>query len=474
MAFPMNRIFALAAFVLLLALPSGFLFEILPEPRDRASRDARARHEAALTEGGTLAEGVLALWREQAETALRTPLPLALPYAERLSLPAGIDPGSAQAFELRLAPPDVLHVVTAVGEGARGGLLVDVLQERGALGAERIASFGSEGRHSRPLDVRWVPPVAGDYLVRVQPLVGSVGAFGFALARRPPLDFPVATDALDAVRSLFGDARDGGRREHHGIDIFAARGTPVLAAADGVVARVGNSARGGLHVWQRAEDHTGRSIGSLYYAHLDTVATLAGTRVARGDVLGTVGNTGNARTTPPHLHFGLYQRFRGPVDPLPYVGRARVPETTVGTGHVLAPWLAVASPALNLRSGPETTFDIVGQLAGGALVGVLGVSGDWVRVRTHALGVAPLEGFVSRALLEPPASVSLVLAEEATLLAAPAPGAPELARLAPGTGLEAVGTFGAHRLVVTKGGRRGWLALPSSSGAPEEESLPDG
>jgi murein DD-endopeptidase MepM/ murein hydrolase activator NlpD len=98
------------------------------------------------------------------------------------------------------------------------------------------------------------------------------------------------------------------------VDIFARRGTPVLAAGSGIVTRVGTNGLGGKVVWiarpTRGEAH--------YYAHLDRQLVTVGTRVQEGDVIGFVGNTGNARFTPPHLHFGIYTSG-GAVDPLPYI-----------------------------------------------------------------------------------------------------------------------------------------------------------
>ena len=109
------------------------------------------------------------------------------------------------------------------------------------------------------------------------------------------------------MTSSFGAERDGGQREHHGIDILAPRGAPVLSAGDGVVSSVAVTDIGGKVVWvlDPARDL------SLYYAHLDSQGVSPGTRVRAGDALGTVGNTGNARTTVPHLHFGIYRPARG-------------------------------------------------------------------------------------------------------------------------------------------------------------------
>ena len=89
----------------------------------------------------------------------------------------------------------------------------------------------------------------------------------------------------------------GGTGKHQGTDIFAARGTPVVAVEDGTITKIGRNTYGGNRIWLN---------GSYYYAHLDGYAPgmRVGAKVKAGDVIGYVGNTGDARTTPPHLHFG--------------------------------------------------------------------------------------------------------------------------------------------------------------------------
>ena len=162
------------------------------------------------------------------------------------------------------------------------------------------------------------------YILRIQPELLRGGMLTIGQRTVAALTFPVSGRTAAAVRSVFRDPRDNNTREHHGIDIFAPRNTPVLAAADGVVSRVGTNDLGGNVVW--VWDAHRRQ--SYYYAHLERQAVTAGARVRAGDVVGYVGNTGNARTTPPHLHFGIYQRGEGPIDPLPFVHGARGPEVT--------------------------------------------------------------------------------------------------------------------------------------------------
>jgi len=153
----------------------------------------------------------------------------------------------------------------------------------------------------------------GTYLLRLQPELFRTGNYNLAISVGPSLIFPVSGEKA-RVGSFWGESRDGGKRRHEGIDIFASKRTPVVAAADGVVTGVKEEGLGGKTVWLRP---TGQDF-TLYYAHLDKQLVQTGQFVKKGDVVGLVGNTGNARHTPSHLHFGVYT-FKGPIDPFPFV-----------------------------------------------------------------------------------------------------------------------------------------------------------
>lgn len=130
----------------------------------------------------------------------------------------------------------------------------------------------------------------------------------------PPIVFPVVGE--HSFRNDFGAPRDGGRRQHMGVDIFADKLTPVVAVADGTVELMGIGRLAGQYIALR-HDNGWRSM----YMHLnnDTPGTddgLAigfarglreGMHVTAGTLIGFVGDSGNAETTPPHLHFELHQ-----------------------------------------------------------------------------------------------------------------------------------------------------------------------
>lgn len=126
-----------------------------------------------------------------------------------------------------------------------------------------------------------------------------------------PMSVAVPVDGVkrSALRDSWHAPRSGGRR-HEGIDIFAKRGTPVRATTEGIVLRTSTNGLGGQAVWT-----LGPGGQRHYYAHLDRFADVrSGQRIVAGTVLGYVGTTGNARRTPPHLHYGIYTR-RGPINP---------------------------------------------------------------------------------------------------------------------------------------------------------------
>jgi len=107
-------------------------------------------------------------------------------------------------------------------------------------------------------------------------------------------------------QTSYGNTFGAGRADvgwHHGEDIFAPLGAPVLAVADGMVFSVGWNRLGGWRLW--LVDRRGNQ---FYYAHLSAFAPAAfnGNRVKAGAVLGFIGNSGDAQGTPYHLHFEIH------------------------------------------------------------------------------------------------------------------------------------------------------------------------
>ncbi|WP_425456043.1 M23 family metallopeptidase [Cognatilysobacter terrigena] len=178
-----------------------------------------------------------------------------------------------------------------------------------------------ETRHYAPLARRVLILVAAGCVAALigvwawrQPFMAVPRAIA-ALQREPaPMHVPVPVLGV-APRSI-ADTWNAARppnRHHQGVDIFARRGTPVTSATRGLVIAIRDQGLGGRQVWvlgPGGERH--------YYAHLDAWDRdlHVGDLIRAGTQLGIVGDTGNARGTPPHLHYGIYTA-NGAVNPWP-------------------------------------------------------------------------------------------------------------------------------------------------------------
>lgn len=256
------------------------------------------------------------------------------------------------------------------------------------------------------------------------------------------------------IQSFFGDPRDGGRRRHEGVDVFAPRGTNVLAVTDGVVRRVGTRDLGGniVLLWDEKRNL------SYYYAHLDAQYVVNGQRVLVGDPLGAVGNTGNAVTTPPHLHFGVYEpRFRA-VDPWNFIKPGRgAPDEPME--------LDIDAGSFVRTVGGIPSDGALEAVEPGTILRVRGVGPETVRaVLPHGSGTFE----VGYSDIEPAgAADSTVEAGDETyigvnpddpyLYSKPEPQGERIAQLQPSEAVSLLGINGSFLYVETPAGARGWM-----------------
>lgn len=129
------------------------------------------------------------------------------------------------------------------------------------------------------------------------------------------IEMPVVGVQPEDLVNSFGASRDGGRRRHRGIDIFAPKGTPVVAVSDGQISFIGTESKAGKCLWLVNDAGV-----SFFYAHLDKWASglHEGQSVRAGDVVGYVGRTGNARHSSHHLHFAIHRESQA-VNPYSYL-----------------------------------------------------------------------------------------------------------------------------------------------------------
>jgi peptidoglycan LD-endopeptidase LytH len=350
--------------------------------RDAMTEPATAheRYGQALIAAGLDSTALGRDWLNASDSALRAPLGTRLPAREQ----GAYAPSEARAVAYRVSLRDGQRLqVRLRSDGLPARLYLDLYE----VTTDSVRPFV----HRATADTAPFTDSTGTYhvlshearrdaemIVRLQPELLRAGRYELTLEAEPSLMFPVLGHGNRAIQSFFGVERDAGRRVHHGIDIFAPRGTPVLAATDGVVRSTEPNNLGGKVVWLL--DTLRRQ--SLYYAHLDGHAVVAGQAVRRGDTLGFVGNTGNARTTAPHLHFGIYRRGDGPIDPLAHVRLISATPPAIGADISRLGTRGVVGVAnATLREAPSTTSAALREVPDDTFVQIMGVSDRWYRVQ---------------------------------------------------------------------------------------------
>jgi Peptidase family M23/Chitinase class I len=193
--------------------------------------------------------------------------------------------------------------------------------------------------------------------------------------------FPIPLPHAASFADDWHACRDGCGRRHKGNDIFAAEGAPEVAVESGVIAKVDNTddGLGGLSMWL-----AGDSGSAYYYAHNSANLVVRGQRVARGQVIGRVGHTGNARTTPSHVHFQINRCGElssdepCTVDPRPHL--LAWPQGMVDGGADTVGWYRPSDAQFRLRSEAGPTLPRVRSGSDPrveAPAGELPVAGDW-------------------------------------------------------------------------------------------------
>lgn len=282
-----------------LLLVSIILFTACEDEKVPIAFKPRNDHEAyqhALKQANLLNTALGEDWSSLAKSSLEAPISISSPYEEAIY----VDEKEATALGYRFSVKKGQKVQVKITKLSQVGLraFVDLFRVDENKTFRHVASADSI-----ELLLGFEPRKDADYVLRFQPELLRGGQFKITIENVPSLSFPVAGKTASAIQSFWGADRDGGRRSHEGVDIFAARGTPIIAPTDGYIRTAGKRGIGGNVVWL----YDSKRSQSLYFAHLNEILVEKGDRIKLGDTLGTVGNTGNARTTPPHLHFGIYQ-----------------------------------------------------------------------------------------------------------------------------------------------------------------------
>ncbi len=309
-------------------------------------------------------------WLKAADKPFENQIKVRLPYQEAFVISDTKPDALGYRFDVKRGQKVLVELKLLVEDTTR--VFIDLFRvENDSLNEFRqVASADSS------FQLAFQPRRDASYLLRLQPELLRGGDFSISIENVPTLEFPVAGKNKRAILSFFGDPRDGGRREHHGVDIFAKRHTPIIAPVKGTIRFVGTRGLGGKVVWL----YDYKTGNSLYFAHLHEQLVERYQTVNPGDTIGTVGNTGNARFTPPHLHFGIYRN--GPVDPYNFIvpeypkPPAFVPDTTLlGKEVILAKDVFLKSEMRRQASNLDT-------LNSNEQVKVVAVNHRYVRVQS--------------------------------------------------------------------------------------------
>ncbi|HZH02672.1 MAG TPA: M23 family metallopeptidase [Myxococcaceae bacterium] len=434
--------------VVVLALVPAVPTETVAAPRfPWSSSSPHERYAESLKAARLDATALGRAWATASAQALKAPAAVNAPFRET----GYCAPDQATAFGYRfpLQQGQRIRAVIAPESDAPVQMFVDLFKAAGRAGAEpeRVTQADSGA-----LELTAEARESGDYLLRIQPELLRGVRFTVTVEVLPSLTFPLPGKDTRAVWSRFGVDRDGGARRHEGLDIFAPKGTPVVAAAAGRVMAVTWNALGGNVVWvvdaERRIFH--------YYAHLDRFSVTWGQRLEAGDQVGTVGNSGNARLTPPHLHYGIYTADRGAVDPYPFLQRSPDPAAVTASTEALGTWVRSGRSGARLRASPSAVGRRLRDLGRHTLLEIRAASGNWYRARLPD----GAEGYVSARAVESadePLRQAQV-GEETPVRVHPRPEAPTVINLPPGEGYAVHGSFKGYVYAKDPEGRSGWIA----------------
>ncbi|MDH3650456.1 MAG: M23 family metallopeptidase, partial [Saprospiraceae bacterium] len=237
----------------------------------------RSDHEAYLhsLEEASLLEAALGRdWQQMAEQCLEHPVQINTPHQESFYFQETEAEANAYRFDARRGQKIQVNVDRENAGTMR--LFIDLFRISTDDHTHVLTHIASSDQMKHRL--AFEPRYDAMYILRIQPELLRGGRLHLSIVNVPSLEFPVENGDNQDIGSFFGDPRDGGRRKHHGIDIFAKRHTPILAPTDGYIRFAGERGLGGQVVWMRDRKRD----MTLYFAHLQTIIVEDDTYVKMG------------------------------------------------------------------------------------------------------------------------------------------------------------------------------------------------
>ncbi|UCE41782.1 MAG: M23 family metallopeptidase [Candidatus Aminicenantes bacterium] len=427
--------------------------EIVPEPFKPSNS-----HEAyvqSLRSAGLAHTAIARDWILASENSMKNPVDMEPPFEETFYVDHAA--AFAVAYHFSVIKGQRVEIDVAFDGQKRCRLFMDLFRVRGLTYEDwrLVASANNNEKH-----LEFEPKQDSEYVLRLQPELLRGGRFTVTIRNMASLGFPVLGYDSRAIGSGFGAPRDGGRRRHHGVDIFTKRHTPVIAPSKAYVRRVSESDIGGLNIWL----HDAKRDLHLYFAHLQTQEVEQSTYVVPGQRIGTVGNTGNARRTPPHLHFGIYARGEGPVDPVNFIKKIdSTPKDITADLNVLGHWARSKQSMVSLKASTASRALEIVRLNPHSAMKIQAAVGDTYRV----LLPDGLSGYVPSRDVE--SIIESLATQQAGLIhevrEAPMEQAVVVEKINGGEEYAVLGHYERYMLVRTEKENVGWLMIPTEPGS---------
>lgn len=402
------------------------------------------QYQRKLVNAGLDKTAMGAAWINAAVLSMQKALSINLPHLESGYFAADKIPASAYKFTATKGQKLIISLSRKPLDAAT--LYVDMWHLPASNNPKLVASADTLNNA-----IQYDIDETGNYLIRLQPQLLQSVQYTLEITTGPSLSFPTSSKKSSSIQSYWGDGRDNNARKHEGVDIFGGFRSPVLAIADGTVTRVNENNLGGKVVWLRpkGKDYT------IYYAHLDEQIATAGQDVKIGDTIGLMGNTGNARSTPTHLHFGIYT-LGGAINPLPFID-----PVTKTPAKILAP-LGNLNKTLRTAAGtrmlekPDQKSPVLQTLAAGTILNINAATGNYYSAALPDGSIGFVQSTSLNSVEKPLRKIKVSTAQQ-MVYDKPDTNAAVKSSLAAGQTVNVLGSFGNYQLINDENSQIGWI-----------------